>query len=243
MLVRRVSAFELRLGLHQPRVDEIGAGIGERRVLVGIREYRRDAVSARQRQVLGRHEARVPHLHRMAQREAAEPVGQELEKRLEIEGVECLGGRELPDDGSKLRSELGQAAAEETLDRFAGLAEDAPVGREAIRLDRKDEVVWRRIAPLREARGALRAIVGGVDLDRRDATAEVLELASVRQASGIEVVAPGLVDPAADTDANPRRGLRSGASRWRRPGPDRRRGGCRCWFAGTCACGHCRVER
>ena len=123
---------------------------------------------------------------------SASTARQELEEGLEVRR-RTLGRRELPDDRPEL-VELGQAAADEALDRFAGLAEHAPVGRVARGLDREHEVVGRRVAPLREARRALRAVVGAVDLDRGDLPARVLELARLRQPGRIEGLAPGLVD-------------------------------------------------
>ena len=86
-----------------------------------------------------------------------------------------------------------------------GLGQHPAVGREARPLDREDEVVRRLVAPLREALGLLRAVVGAVDLDRGQLAARVFELALLGQALGVEAAAPGLEDPAADADPRPAR--------------------------------------
>jgi hypothetical protein len=176
----------------------------------------------------------------MTWRNGVEPTAcrQQLEKGSEVVGVERLRRRELPDDRPELGPELGQPAGDEALDRLPGFREDATIGGVARRLDGEDEVVGCRIAPLGEAGRALRAVVGRVDLDRGDAPAQVLELTRVSEAGRIEVVAPGLVDPAADAGPDSARrcrtagGLRRGGCRWRRAGPGRRCRGCRCSCAG-----------
>ena len=141
-----------------------------------------------------------------AWRSGVEPTRcrQQLQEGGEVVGVERLGRRELPDDRPELRPELGQAAGHEALDRLARFAEDAPVGRRsAIALTAKTKssgVASRHLAKLA---ALLRAVVGGVDLDRGERRLSVLELARLREARGIEVVAPRLEDPAADADADP----------------------------------------
>ena len=76
---------------HQARVDEVAGDIGERRVVVGVGEHRRDAVAARQREVLRRHEARVAHLHRVAQRQSRRrSPAAASRKALEVVGIERL---------------------------------------------------------------------------------------------------------------------------------------------------------
>ena len=137
---------------HQARIDEVAGGVGERRVLVGVGEHRRDAVAARQRQVLRRHEARVPHLHRVAQRQAAEPLRQQLQEGLEVDRVELLG-----------RSRTARRSARASVRARPGrcrrsarsIRRPRPSTRRLVakrdRLDREDEVVGRGVAPLGEA--------------------------------------------------------------------------------------------
>src|SRR5262249_3293148 len=106
------------------------------------------------------------------------------------------------------RLELEHAAAEEALDRFAGLGEHAVVGRELRTLDREREVVGRRARPFAKALRLLGAVEGGIDLDRGELAAGVFELARLRQSLGIERAAPRGKHPAADADPNHGRSLR-----------------------------------
>src|SRR5262249_48173768 len=91
---------------------------------------------------------------------------------------------------------------DEAFDRIAGLAQDLAVGGEARRLDREHEAVGHLARPLAKALRLLRAVVGGVDLDRGEVLARVGELFRLREALGIEHAAPGPKVPAADSDAD-----------------------------------------
>src|SRR3546814_8593272 len=65
-------------------------------------------------------EARVAHLQRMAQRQAADFAGQQRQEGVHVLGVELLGLHELPVHRPQALAQLGEALAGEALDGFAG---------------------------------------------------------------------------------------------------------------------------
>ena len=144
----------------------------------------------------------MARLERMAQRHAFDRLRQHPEEGFEILGIEGLAGRQLPDDRPQLVTQLGDAALDEALDRFPRLAQLAPLRRIARGLEAEDEALGRVVAPLREAAALLRAVVRAVDLDGTEPAAGVGQLAAVREARRVEVVAPGLEVPAADAHAD-----------------------------------------
>ena len=66
--------------------------------------------------------------------------------------------------------------------------------------EREREIFRRLVVPAPKARGLLRAVERGVDLDRGEVSARVFELARLRQVFRIERAAPGGKHPAADAD-------------------------------------------
>src|SRR2546429_3365308 len=138
----------------------------------------------------------------MANRASIEPRRQQRQKGGEILRIELLGRRHLPKHRAKLRFQLEHAAREETLDRWTGLGQHAPVGRELRALEREHEIVRRLGRPFAKALRLLRPVEGGVDLDRGELAAGVFELARLRQSLGIERAAPRLEYPAADADTD-----------------------------------------
>src|SRR5258708_35907103 len=81
-----------------------------------------------------------------------------------------------------------------------------PVERQQVRdmaraLDREDEALGRLLVPLLVVLRPLQRIERAVDLHRREMPGAELELAALRQARGIEDLAPGLVAPAGNTDS------------------------------------------
>src|SRR3546814_12784397 len=105
------------------------------RSVVGIDEG--DLVAARQLHEARVLEARVAHLQRMAQRQAADFAGQQRQEGVHVLGVELLGLHELPVHRPQALAQLGEALAGEALAGFAGGAELAPggAGAEGLRRD------------------------------------------------------------------------------------------------------------
>ena len=167
--------------------------------------HRHAAILAGQRQEFRRVEALVAHVERMPQGPAPRCARQQGQKSFEVLGIELLGRHELPDDRAELVAERLDAAANKALDRFAGRRQQLAVGGEAVGFEREHEAVRRLVAPPCEGGRFEGAVVGAVDLDRRQLAAGVLQFLAVRQALGIEIIAPGLVGPAAHADVNPLR--------------------------------------
>src|SRR5205085_12376377 len=111
---------------------------------------------------------------------------------------------ELPDDGPELVAQFRQPAADEALDAFAGRSKVLPVRGEAVGLEAEHEIVGRLVAPLGEGRRLEGAVEGAIDLDGRELAAGVVQLAAVRQAGRVEIVAPGPEGPAADAHMDAR---------------------------------------
>src|SRR5271169_375613 len=74
----------------------------------------------------------------------------------------------------------------------------------ARRLEGKHEIIRRFAGPFAKALPRLRTIEGAIDLDRGQPAACVFQLARLRQAARIELAAPWLEYPAADTDTDHR---------------------------------------
>src|SRR5690606_2512819 len=113
----------------------------------------------------------------MAQGEPVDGFRQQRQEGGEVVRVELLRRGELPVDGAELLPELGETAGDEALDRFAGLGQHAPVGREARPLEGEDEAIRRLLPPFSEALGLLRAVERAVDLDGGELAARIFELA------------------------------------------------------------------
>src|SRR5207244_749795 len=102
----------------------------------------------------------------MADRAAADLVRQQVEKGGEISRVEWLERGELPEDRAELVAQLGEAAGEEALHVGRRPGQFVAMRQIARRLQRKDEIRRRLVAPLLEARRGLDAVERAVDLDR-----------------------------------------------------------------------------
>ena len=182
------------------RVAEVGRRIGDQRIIVGDREADRDVVPARDLDDLPCDEGLVSDFQHVPQPHAVTLVRQARAERLDLVRVEFLGSGELPQDRSELRPQLGHSARQEARDGLGAVGEVLAVDREAVGLDGEDEVVGRLRGPLLVRRRALRAVEGGVDLDRRHLPTREAQLLRLSQLFGIEGLAPGLEAPAADAD-------------------------------------------
>src|SRR5205085_12104649 len=107
-------------------------------------------------------------------------------------------------DGAELVAQFRDPAAHETLDAFRSRPHVLAVRREPMRLQAEDESFGSLVAPLRKGGRLERAVERSVHLDGRELAARVLQLLAVRQAGGIEVVAPRLESPAADAHMDAR---------------------------------------
>src|SRR5690606_27020722 len=97
----------------QAGLDEAASDVGDFWIGVVMGVDDRRAIFARQRHEIRGDEAVMPYLESVAQRNAVLLVGQQLEKPLEIVGVELFRMRELPEDRPKLVAQLADPRAEE----------------------------------------------------------------------------------------------------------------------------------
>src|SRR4051794_14975318 len=93
-------------------------------------------------------------------------VGKQREKCAKVRCVEFLERRKLPEQRTKPVAQLRDTGLEEILDRLAGFGEHPAIGGEARALDGEDKAVGRLACPLAKGLRFLRAVEGGVDLDR-----------------------------------------------------------------------------
>ena len=142
----------------------------------------------------------MAHVQHMAQLAAVHVLGQQREKGLEILCVELFGGHQLPDDGAEFFTQFAQAAVHKTRDRITRFAQHPAVGGKAVGLEREHKIIGCLVVPFLEARGLHGAVVGAVDLDRRELPACVGQFVFLRKAFWKKVVAPGLEGPAAYAD-------------------------------------------
>ena len=98
----------LQEGGNLQQADEVATDIGHARILRGIGEHDPHARRAAQRDELGRLEALVPDLHRMAQLHPVLCRRQQLKERAEILRVELLRRHELPEDRPQLVPQLNE---------------------------------------------------------------------------------------------------------------------------------------
>jgi hypothetical protein len=147
-----------------------------------------------------RAEAVVAHLDAVTDGPPVEGSRQQFEKGAEVRLVERLGWGELPQHRSQLVAQFQQALVEKPRDRFARLGQHPPVGGETGALQGEDEVVRRFGGPTAITFRLLRAVIGRVDLDRRQPPAGVGQLVLLGQVVRIEDAAPRREGPAADTD-------------------------------------------
>ena len=201
--LRRIACFQFLVAFLQPRIDEIGRDVGDFGVLVMFGVDDADAELARQRDEGRGLEAVIADLDHVAQPVTVECLRQQFEEPAEVLLIEFLVRRELPEQGSKPRPQLGHAGLEKSFDRVAGLRQHAPVYGVARSLHRKHETVRHFGSPLAKCRRCLGAIEGAVDLDRGEVHAGVGKLARMRQALRVEHAPPRLVSPASDTGVNP----------------------------------------
>src|SRR5690348_9975200 len=197
-----IGGRDVVLALLQTRIDEIGGHVRNARIgrVLGIDDSDREL--AQERDELRGAEAVMAHFDDVAQLQAVRLRRQQLEKGAEVRRLELLERRELPEQRPEPVAELGHARADEALDRIAGLAQHPAVGREAGGLDREHEAVRHLARPLAEAFWLLRAVIGGVDLDRGEMLAGVAELLRLREAFRIEHAPPGRKIPPPDADAD-----------------------------------------
>src|SRR5689334_6901478 len=144
-------------------------------------------------------------LHHMAQIVPVELARQKLEEFAEICFVEFLGGRELPQHRAKAVAELQHAGIIESLDGISGLPKHAAVSSKARPLDREHKAIRYLTRPFAKALRLLRAVVGAVDLDRRQLRGRVLKFLRLREFLGVKYPAPGLERPATDAEIDPAR--------------------------------------
>src|SRR5690606_20624827 len=116
--------------------------------------------------------------------------------------VEGERGRELPENGSEFLLQPQDARREEVRERRPGAPQLPVVGDVTSALDGEAEAGRSLEAPLPVRLGPLQRIERAVDLDRVEAQAGMLELATGGKAGGIEVAAPAWVAPAGDADTD-----------------------------------------
>ena len=147
-------------------------------------------------------EAVVARLDRMAQPDAVERLGKQVDEPRDIVAVEFAARGELPQDRPELVAQHGKALGEEIADAFRPFAQVRAHHAEARALDRELEAVGDRLSPGFPAFRALAAVEGGVDLDRAELARRIFELLPLRQLVGVEFSAPRRVGPAANADAD-----------------------------------------
>src|SRR6185437_9333901 len=199
---RRIGGRHRVLAALQPRIDEIAGKVGNVRIADVVRVDRRQRKLPQQCNKFRRAKTVVADLDHVAQFLAAEFLRQQLQKAAEIGGIEFLGRRELPEQGTQMRAELGHAGIEKALDRVAGLFEHAPVHRIARPLDREHEPCRHLARPRSESFWRLGPVERAVDLDRGQPLGRVMQLLRMRQTFRIKHAAPRLERPAADADAD-----------------------------------------
>jgi len=111
-------------------------------------------------------------------------------------------GLELPVDGPQLVPQLREALVDEPRDGIAGGCKHLAIGAVAYCLEREHETLRRLLAPLDPAFGLESRVKGPIDFNGGNTPAGVLQLALLRPFFGVEIVAPGLVHPAANPDAD-----------------------------------------
>ena len=206
----RVALGQAGAGPHHPRVGEIGGEVAEGGMFVRVRTDQGDVVSAQQGQQSGGEQRRVAQLQRVAQRP---PAG--LARQQPGEGVQrfqrwALAAVELPQDRAQAVAERGDAL-HEVLHLGAGTGQ-LPAGHDPLGcLGGEHEPGRGLIAPAGVGVRLLRAVIGAVDLDRRELAAGVLQLAALHQLFRVEhAAAPWRVGPATDADPDARAVVRSG---------------------------------
>src|SRR6185312_869148 len=147
-------------------------------------------------------EAFVARFDDVAKRNAVEPLRQELQKCCDVLTVELPPGGEHPQERTKLAAERGHALSEIGLEALAGIGELWPGDDVARALDRELETFGNLLLPRGPAFRALAAVESRVDLDRSELPRRIFELTLLRQAGGIEGLAPRRERPAADADAD-----------------------------------------
>src|SRR6185503_13879766 len=198
---------------------EVGRGIGDRRVVVGIGVDDGDVVPRRERDELRYEKALAAHFERMPDQESVDLARQQRKKSAEVFGVELLERSELPEHRPEFFAELAHAGFEEPFDRVACLAKLLGINDRAMAFHRKHEIARRLVAPFGKALRPLAAIERAVDLDRRQPAARIFELFLRRQPWRIEEAPPGLVGPATDADADRAGGIAACIFRHTAPGP------------------------
>src|SRR5690348_8393120 len=130
-------------------------------------------------------------------------IARELREKIgDLRLVEALALGKLPEDGTELLAQRQEALGKEGGERLLNADELLHMGDEAAPLEREDEIVRRLLVPATEAVRSLQRIEGAIDLNRVEGTTGKFELATVRQAFGIEIASPGGVEPAGDADAD-----------------------------------------
>ena len=94
-----------------------------RRIIVGILEHDRDVARPAQLEEFVVAEAVVARLDRVAQRDAVERLGKQVDEAGDIVAVEFSARRELPQDRPELGPERGEALGEEIADAFGAFGQ------------------------------------------------------------------------------------------------------------------------
>ena len=226
----------------QPDVDEVGRDVEELWPATGrVGHHQPDPELAQQRREGRGAVAVVPDLQGVPQRPVGQhpgpgPVGQPLvvasgqvgrfaggggqpgEEVGQPVGVESQRRRQLPQQRSQLVLQGQHPGAEEVGQRRVDVAQLLHVGDEAAALDREHEARRGLGRPAVVAGRPLQGVERAVDLDRGHPGGRVGQLLPMRQALGVEVPAPGRIDPAGDADpgvhsSQPRRAGQIRASR------------------------------
>ena len=115
-VVRGIARLDVFLGPHQPQIMEVRARRLDRRKRVVICKDHGDAMPARHVIKLLALENFVAHLHRMAERQAIDLTGQQLQKAFKILWVEFFCGHELPIDRPEPVAQRAHSLADELAD-------------------------------------------------------------------------------------------------------------------------------
>ncbi len=146
----------------------------------------------------------MTNLESVTKRQLAHSRRQQGQKGVELVSVKMFRRSQLPQNRPKLRPEFLDAARNESLDGIFRARQVSALNDEARRFDGKHELVRSRIAPFGEYLRLLQAIECAVDLDRCDLSARVLKFPTLGRAGWIESLAPWLVLPTANADAEAR---------------------------------------
>ena len=138
----------------------------------------------------------------MLQRNAVLTGWKQFQEGSKVIRLVPLVRHELPEDRPELGSQFGETLGAEFGNGFAAVGQHPSVGGEARCLDGKFEALGNHVRPAPEELGLLQLVMGGVDLDRRQASPRKFELFRLREFLRIKGAPPGIIVPAADADVN-----------------------------------------